>query len=86
MSQVIMYSSDYCPYCMRARSLLDAKKICYDIINVDVDPAQRTKMCALSGRTSVPQVWIGDLHVGGFSDLWALESQGELDDLLGTEL
>ena len=82
MPEVVMYSSGYCPYCIRARMLLDAKQVPYQDISVDREPALRTKMQALSGRTSVPQIWVGELHVGGFTDLLALESNGELDELL----
>lgn len=80
--EIVMYSSGYCPYCMRARSVLDAKKVRYSVIDVDREPAQRAKMSKLCGRTSVPQIWIGERHVGGFTDLWALESNGDLDKLL----
>lgn len=85
MSKVVMYSSDYCPYCTRARRLLDAKGVRYKVVNVDSEPGQRAEMRKLSGRTSVPQIWIGERHVGGFDDLWALESRGELDQLLLTD-
>lgn len=85
MSEVVMYSSDYCPYCMRARSVLDAKNVRYKVIDVDREPGQRVEMRKLSGRTSVPQIWIDERHVGGFDDLWALESRGELDQLLTTD-
>jgi len=85
MSEVVMYSSGYCPYCMRARSVLDAKNVRYNVIDVDREPAQRAEMRKRSGRTSVPQIWVGERHVGGFTDLWALESSGELDELLTVE-
>ena len=85
MSEVVMYSSGYCPYCIRARMLLEAKQASYQDISVDQEPAQRARMQALSGRTSVPQIWIGERHVGGFTDLLALESKGELDELLTCE-
>jgi len=85
MSEVVMYSSGYCPYCTRARSVLDAKNVRYNVIDVDREPAQRAEMRKRSGRTSVPQIWVGERHVGGFTDLWALESSGELDELLTVE-
>lgn len=85
MSEVVMYSSGYCPYCIRARMLLEAKQVSYQDISVDQEPAQRARMQQLSGRTSVPQIWIGERHVGGFTDLLALESKGELDELLTCE-
>jgi len=82
MPEVIMYSSEYCPYCVRARMLLEGKQVTYQEVRVDRELEQRAKMQAMSGRTSVPQIWIGEHHVGGFTDLWALESNGELDELL----
>lgn len=85
MPEIVMYSSGYCPYCMRARSMLDAKSVRYSVIDVDREPEKRAEMRRLSGRTSVPQIWIGERHVGGFDDLWALESTGELDQLLDAD-
>ena len=85
MSEVVMYSSGYCPYCTRARSVLDAKNVRYNVIDVDREPAQRAEMRKRSGRTSVPQIWVGERHIGGFTDLWALETSGELDELLTVE-
>jgi len=85
MTEVVMYSSGYCPYCTRARSVLDAKNVRYNVIDVDREPAQRAEMRKRSGRTSVPQIWVGERHIGGFTDLWALETSGELDELLTVE-
>jgi len=82
MAEVIIYSSGYCPYCIRAKMLLETKQVDYQELIVDGEPALRAKMQQLSGRTSVPQIWIGERHVGGFTDLWALESNGELDEWL----
>jgi len=82
MSQVVVYSSDYCPYCMRAKSLLGSKKIAFDEIKVDGKPQVRAEMSQKAGRTSVPQIWIGDRHIGGCDDLFALERAGKLDALL----
>jgi len=62
--------------------LLETKQVDYQELIVDGEPALRAKMQQLSGRTSVPQIWIGERHVGGFTDLWALESNGELDEWL----
>ena len=62
--------------------LLDSKQVDYQELIVDGEPELRAKMQQLSGRTSVPQIWIGGRHVGGFTDLWALESNGELDEWL----
>jgi glutaredoxin 3 len=82
MAEVVIYSSGYCPYCIRAKMLLETKQVDYQELIVDGEPALRAKMQQLSGRTSVPQIWIGERHVGGFTDLWALESNGELDEWL----
>ena len=81
--QVVIYSSTFCPYCVRAKMLLDKKKINYTEKNVDRDRALRPEMMQKSGgRTSVPQIWIGDHHVGGCDELFALERAGKLDDML----
>lgn len=81
-ARVKMYSTRFCPYCIRARTLLDSKGVAYTDIGVDGDPQLRHEMMALSGRRTVPQIWIDELHVGGFDDLAALERQGRLDELL----
>lgn len=82
MSEVIVYSSDYCPYCMRAKQLLERKGVRFTEINVDGQPQVRAEMARKAGRTSVPQIWIGATHVGGCDDLHALERSGKLDALL----
>lgn len=83
MSKVRMYSSRVCPYCVRAEQLLTRKGVTeIEKINVDVDPTQREAMMTLTGRRTVPQIFIGERHVGGFDDLAALERAGELDALL----
>ena len=81
-SGVIMYSTRFCPYCVRARKLLKSKGIRFTDISVDGRGDLRREMTQLSGRRTVPQVWIGDRHVGGFDDLARLEHQGQLDPLL----
>lgn len=80
--RTIIYSSDWCPFCARAKMLLDHKGVTYEEINVDNKPKIRAEMTNLSGRTSVPQIFIGKTHVGGCDDLFALERQGKLDELL----
>ncbi len=81
---VVMYSTAWCPYCERARALLERKGADYREIKVDEDPAERQAMLVRSGgRRTVPQIFIGDRHVGGFDDLYALDKSGELDKLLG---
>ena len=82
MSQVVVYSSDYCPYCMRAKQLLQSKKVAFDEIKVVGKPQVRAEMAQKAGRTSVPQIWIGTQHIGGCDDLFALERAGKLDALL----
>ena len=79
---VTMYSTRFCPYCVRARMLLDSKHVQYTDISVDSQPALRREMMESSGRHTVPQIWMGDQHVGGFDDLARLEQQGRLDELL----
>ena len=81
-SGVIMYSPRFCPYGVRARKLLKSKGIAFTDIRVDGRGDLRREMTQLSGRRTVPQVWIGDRHVGGFDDLARLEHQGQLDPLL----
>lgn len=82
MKPVIVYSSDYCPYCMRAKQLLASKNVAFEEIKVDGKPQVRAEMTRKAGRTSVPQIWIGETHVGGCDDLYALERAGKLDALL----
>jgi glutaredoxin 3 len=83
MHEVVMYGTRFCPYCVRARMLLDKKNITYTYIPVDEQKEQRAVMVNRSQRTSVPQIFIDDYHVGGCDELFALESQGELDQRLG---
>lgn len=83
MAHVKIYSSDYCPYCARAKSLLQQRGVTdYEEIVVDGKPEVRARMTALTGRTSVPQIFIGATHVGGCDDLHALDRQGGLEPLL----
>ena len=82
---VTMYSNEYCSYCGAARMLLTRKGVAYEEILVSKDPALRTEMVERSGRTSVPQIFIGNTHVGGFDDLHSLDASGELDKLLAAE-
>lgn len=79
---ITMYSTRFCPYCVRARFLLESKSLTYTDIGVDARPEVRREMIAKSGRRTVPQIWIGDRHVGGYDDLARLEQQGKLDELL----
>jgi glutaredoxin 3 len=81
-AQVVMYSTRFCPYCMRARALLEDKGVSYSDIGVDGRPELRAQMVERSGRYTVPQIWIGAQHVGGYDDIALLDRQGRLDQLL----
>ncbi len=82
MPAVVVYSSAWCPFCIRAKQLLNRKGVAFDEISVDGQPELRAEMTRKSGRTSVPQIWIGVTHVGGCDDLYDLERAGKLDTLL----
>ena len=83
MQKVTIYTTAYCPYCIRAKQLLKERGVAdYEEIKVDQDPAQRQVMMERSGRRTVPQIWIGETHVGGSDDLHALERAGRLDAML----
>jgi glutaredoxin 3 len=79
---VTMYATGWCPYCARARALLERKGVRWTEIDVEAEPGRRAEMTERSGRRTVPQIWIGDRHVGGSDDLHELERRGELDALL----
>jgi glutaredoxin 3 len=81
---IVMYSTGWCPYCLRARGLLERKGLPFREIKVDEDPAEREAMLARSGgRRTVPQIFVGEHHVGGFDELYALDKAGRLDELTG---
>lgn len=80
--EVTMYATGWCPYCARARALLERKGVTWTEIDVEAEPARRTEMIEKSGRRTVPQVFFGDRHVGGSDDLHDLERSGKLDALL----
>lgn len=81
--EVVLYGTSYCPYCVRARALLDGKGAGYEYIGLERQPARRREMERRSGRRTVPQIFIDDMHIGGSDDLFALEQAGKLDSLLG---
>ncbi|HPE61040.1 MAG: glutaredoxin 3 [Thiothrix sp.] len=81
--RVVMYSTRFCPYCMRARSLLKRRGVDHEEIGVGWNQALWAEMRRLSGRDTVPQIFIDGQPVGGYDDLAALEQSGELDRLLG---
>lgn len=84
MSRVKMYTTQVCPYCLRAKDLLARRGVAaIEEIRIDLDPTQREHMIAATGRRSVPQIFIGDTHVGGCDDLVALDQRGGLAALLG---
>jgi glutaredoxin 3 len=80
-----MYATAVCPYCVRARHLLERKGVQFEEIRVDRDREQRKVMIQRSNRTTVPQIFIGDVHVGGYDDMAALEAAGKLDALLAQQ-
>ncbi|KTD80525.1 glutaredoxin 3 [Legionella waltersii] len=82
MTSVIMYSTGYCPYCTKARKLLDKKGIDYIDMRVDIQTELRDEMIQRSGRHTVPQIFINGQAIGGCEDLYALEQEGKLDTLL----
>lgn len=83
MAKVMMYATGVCPYCVMAERLLRAKGVAeIEKIRVDLDPARREEMMSRTGRRTVPQIYIGERHVGGFDDLSALDRAGGLDPLL----
>lgn len=79
---VTVYSAGWCPYCQRAKNLLNEKQVVFTEIDVDEDPKLREEMMARSSRRTVPQIFIGDKHVGGCDELFALDRSGELDRLI----
>jgi len=82
MATVTIYSSDYCPFCVRAKQLLNTKDVAFNEIRVDGERALRQETMEKSGRHTVPQIWIGEQHIGGCDDLFALEREQKLDALL----
>jgi len=82
MAKVTIYSRSWCSFCKQAKSLLESKGIDYTTIDIEEQPEKREEMIELTGRTSVPQIFINDQAIGGCDDLFALHSSGELDTLL----
>ena len=83
MPNVVMYTTGFCPYCIRARQLLKKKGVEFTDLRVDKEPRLRSEMEQRSGRFTVPQIFIDDRHLGGCDDLFELDWDGELDELLG---
>jgi glutaredoxin 3 len=84
MPKILMYTTKICPYCVMAKRLLDKKGASYTEINLDGQPELREEMMRKTNRRTVPQIYIGDFHVGGFDELYALEQQKKLDGLLSS--
>jgi len=82
MPKIIIYSKEVCPYCVRAKALLTRKNAAFEEIKITTDEQKEEMMKKSGGRMTVPQIFIGDFHVGGCDDLYALESEGKLDALL----
>ncbi len=82
MPKIVIYTTSLCPYCHAAKDLLRRKGAAFEEIDVSGDPETRRQMQAKAGRHTVPQIWIGEAHVGGCDDLYALESAGKLDPML----
>lgn len=84
MATVTVYSKSWCPFCRRAKALLIQKGVAFNEIDIDQQPEKRDEMIQLSGRSTVPQIFINEHHVGGCDDLFDAEYDGELDNLLNT--
>lgn len=82
MAEVLIYTTGYCPYCTRAKALLEQKKVAFQEIRIDLQPQLRDEMISKSGRHTVPQIFIDGQPIGGCDDLHALEEQGKLNQLL----
>ena len=82
MSKVIIYTTAICPFCINAKRLLQSKGACFDERPVDGKPDLRQRMMRESGQRTLPQIWIGQRHVGGYSELYALDKSGKLDQML----
>ena len=82
MARIVMYTTNWCGFCVRAKALLDSKGLEYDEINLDDDPRFRAKLLELTGGWTVPQILIDDRPIGGYTELWRLDRDGRLDELL----
>ncbi|HAW92239.1 MULTISPECIES: glutaredoxin 3 [unclassified Arsukibacterium] len=83
MAEVIIYTKAYCPYCVRAKSLLDEKQVAYHEVKIDEQPERRVEMIEKAGgRSTVPQIFIGTTHIGGCDEMFALHAAGKLEPLL----
>ena len=80
--EITIYSTLICPYCVAAKNFLKSKGLEWTEVRIDQDPAERDKMMAKTKRTSVPQIFVGDVHVGGYDDMMALHREGKFEPLL----
>ncbi len=85
MAEIVLYGTLYCPYCIRAKALLDRKEVEYQEIRVDQDPAKRMEMMEKGGGRTVPQIFVDSKPIGGCDELHALEHNGNLDSLLSSQ-
>lgn len=85
MAKVVLYTTQYCPYCVQAKALLQRKGVAYEEVDVGADDALREKMVEASGRRTVPQIFINGTPIGGYDELYTLERRGELDALLAAD-
>jgi glutaredoxin 3 len=81
MARIRMYSTTWCGYCIRAKALLERRGLEYEEIVMDDDPAFREKLLEMTGRWTVPQIFIDDVPIGGYTELWRLDRDGKLDEL-----
>ena len=81
MARIRMYSTTWCGYCIRAKALLDRRGLEYEEIVMDDDPAFRQKLLEMTGRWTVPQIFIDEVPIGGYTELWCLDRDGRLDEL-----
>lgn len=82
MQKITIYTTNYCPYCVRAKDLLKRKGVAYEEINAEDDAVRDAMIQKAGGRRTVPQIFIGETHIGGFDDLYALDKAGKLDAML----
>jgi glutaredoxin 3 len=82
MARILVYTTHWCGYCVRAKALLDSKGLAYEEVNLDEEPAFRQKLFDLTGGWTVPQVLIDEQPIGGYTELWRLDREGRLDELI----
>ena len=80
--EITIYSTLVCPYCVAAKNFLKSKGLAWNEVRIDLDPVERDKMMAKTKRTSVPQIFVGDVHVGGYDDMMAMHREGKFEPLL----